>query len=104
MTKELWIYIIVMAVVTYLIRSVPFVAFRKKIKNRFVKSLLAYIPYAVLAAMTVPGVFFSTSDALNAGIGFAVAVILSFLKCPMLLVAVAACAGAYITTLIQSLI
>lgn len=104
MTKELWIYIIVMALVTYLIRSVPFVAFRKKIKNRFIKSLLAYIPYAVLAAMTVPGVFFSTSDALSAGVGFAVAVILSFVKCPMLLVAVAACAGAYITTLIQGII
>ena len=44
--------ILVMAGVTYLIRMLPFVFFRKKIKNRYVLSLLCYIPYAVLSAMT----------------------------------------------------
>ena len=47
-----YLYILVMALVTYLIRAVPFVLFRKQIKSRFIKSLLYYLPYAVLTAMT----------------------------------------------------
>jgi len=49
MNAPLWLYIAAMAVVTYLIRAVPFVFFRRQIKSRFVKSLLYYLPYAVLA-------------------------------------------------------
>ena len=43
------IYIAVMAVVTYLIRALPFAFFRKKIKSQFIKSFLYYVPYAVLS-------------------------------------------------------
>ncbi len=49
-----WIYLLVMFGVTYLIRVLPFVAFRKKIENKRIRSFLAYIPYTVLGAMTVP--------------------------------------------------
>ena len=51
-TPDLIANLVVMAGVTYLIRVIPFVAFRKKIQNRFIRSFLYYIPYAVLAAMT----------------------------------------------------
>ena len=56
------IYIAVMAGVTYLIRMIPFTVFRKQIKSRFIKSVLYYLPYAVLAAMTVPAIFYSTGN------------------------------------------
>ena len=56
------IYIAVMAVVTYIIRMVPFTFFRRKIKSRFVRSFLKYIPYAVLSAMTIPAIFYSTGS------------------------------------------
>lgn len=56
--ENIFIYITVMALVTYLIRMLPIVIFRKKIENRFIRSFLYYIPYAVLAAMTFPAVFF----------------------------------------------
>ena len=46
------LYIGVMALVTYLVRVIPFTVFRKKIKSRFLKSFLYYIPYAILSAMT----------------------------------------------------
>ena len=46
------VYIAVMAVTTYLIRVIPFVAVRGKIKSRFINSVLYYIPFAVLSAMT----------------------------------------------------
>lgn len=53
------IYILVMAGVTYLIRMLPLALFRKKIKSRFFKSVLYYIPYAVLSAMTFPSILFN---------------------------------------------
>lgn len=52
------LYIAVMAGVTYLIRMIPFTLFKKKIKSRFIQSVLYYIPYAVLSAMTFPAIFF----------------------------------------------
>ena len=67
------IYIAVMAGVTYLIRMLPFTLFRKKITSRFMRSFLEYIPYAVLAAMTVPAIFYSTGDMVTAAVGTAVA-------------------------------
>ena len=51
------VYIVVMALVTYLIRAIPFTVFKKKITSPFLQDFLFYIPYAVLAAMTVPAIF-----------------------------------------------
>ena len=53
--------ILIMALVTYLPRMLPLVLFRKTIENQFIKSFLAYVPYAVLGAMTFPSILFSTS-------------------------------------------
>ena len=58
MQHNYWIYLFIMFAVTYLVRVLPLVVFKKKITNRFVRSFLTYIPYAVLAAMTFPAVFF----------------------------------------------
>ena len=43
-------YILVMAVVTYLIRMLPLTFFQKEIRSPFIKSFLFYVPYAVLGA------------------------------------------------------
>ncbi|MBQ7124074.1 MAG: AzlD domain-containing protein [Oscillospiraceae bacterium] len=91
------IYIAVMAGVTYLIRMIPFTLFRKKIKSPFFKSFLYYIPYAVLSAMTIPAIFYSTGDMTTAAIGTAVAVFLAYLKLPLIVVALAASAAALLT-------
>ena len=88
------IYIAVMAVVTYLIRMLPFTLFRKKINSRFIRSFLYYIPYAVLAAMTIPAIFYSTGNVASSVIGAAVAVILAYFKLPLIVVALAASAAA----------
>ena len=90
-------YLAVMAGVTYLIRAVPFVVFRKKIRSRFIRSFLAYIPYAVLTAMTVPAIFYSTGDMVTAAVGTAVALVLAYLNCPLIVVALAAAASALLT-------
>lgn len=94
------IYIAVMAGVTYLIRMIPFAAFRKQIKSRFVKSILYYLPYAVLAAMTVPAIFYSTGNIKSAVVGTVVAVVIAFFEKPLIIVALAAAASGLITDLI----
>lgn len=91
------IYILVMAGVTYLIRMLPFTLFRRKIKSKFIRSVLYYIPYAVLSAMTFPAIFYSTGNSVTAAVGTAVAVILAYFKLPLIVVSLAACVAAFIT-------
>lgn len=94
--------IAVMALTTYFVRMVPFVAFRKQIKSRFVKSLLYYMPYAVLGAMTIPYIFYSTGSFVTAVVGFGVAFLLSYFNKSLITVAVSACAAAFVTGLIMT--
>lgn len=91
------LYIAVMAGVTYLIRMIPFTLFRRKIKSRFLQSVLYYIPYAVLSAMTFPAIFYSTDNTITAIVGTIIAVILAYFKLPLTVVALSACAAALIT-------
>ncbi|MDE7397918.1 MAG: AzlD domain-containing protein [Oscillospiraceae bacterium] len=90
----------VMAGVTYLIRMLPLAAFRKKIQNKFVLDFLYYVPYAVLSAMTIPAVFYSSNSLLSAAAGFLVAAVLAFFERGLLTVAVCACAGVFLLELI----
>ena len=86
-----------MAAVTYLIRMIPFTAFRKKIRSRYLRSLLAYIPYAVLSAMTLPAIFYATGDFVTAAVGTVVAIGLAYFNAPLIVVALAAAAAALLT-------
>ncbi len=89
-----FLYILIMAGVTYLIRMIPFTLFRRKIQSRFIRSFLHYIPYAVLSAMTIPAIFYSTSSIPTAVAGTVVAVLLAYFKKPLIVVALAAAAAA----------
>lgn len=89
------IYLVILAGSTYLIRTVPFVLVKKKIENRFIRSFLYYIPYAVLTAMTVPAIFYSTDYMVSAIVGFTVAVILALKRKSLTVVAVVACISVY---------
>lgn len=94
-------YLLIMALVTYLVRMLPLVFFRKKIKSKFIKSFLYYMPYTVLAVMTVPAVFYSTSSVISAAVGVLVAVVLAYFRLGLLRVAVGASAAVLITELIM---
>ena len=86
-------YLLVTAGVTYLVRMVPMVALKKKIRNRFLLSFLHYIPYAVLSVMTVPAIFTATESPVSAAAGFLTGLLLSWKGCSLLQVAAAACAA-----------
>ncbi len=98
---SIYVYIAVMALVTYLVRMVPFTLFRKQIKSRFIGSILGYLPYAVLSAMTFPSIFYSTGSTASASVGTVIALVLAYLGLPMIVVSAAASAGAMICTFIM---
>lgn len=97
---EYWIYLAIMAGSTYLIRVIPFVLVRKKITNRFLRSFLYYIPYAVLTAMTFPAVLFAAENVAAAAVGFAAAILFALRGKSLTTVAIAACAAVFLTSLL----
>ena len=99
---QFFIYLAVTAGVTYLVRALPLVLVKGKIKNRFILSFLHYIPYAVLSVMTVPAIFYATGDRLSATAGFVVAVLLSLWNRSLLTVAAAACGSVLAVQLLQT--
>ena len=72
-----FIYLLILAGSTYLIRVIPFIAIKEKINNSFVRSFLYYIPYAVLTAMTIPAVFYATNWWVGAAAGLSALISLS---------------------------
>lgn len=96
MKGNIYVYILVMATVTYLIRAIPLTLINKEIENVYVRSFLYYVPYATLAAMTFPAILFSTSSIISALIGFAVALFLSYRGKSLIMVAISACAVVFI--------
>jgi branched-subunit amino acid transport protein len=91
MKDNLYIYIALMAGVTYLIRMLPLALFRREIKSPFVRSFLHYVPYATLSAMTFPAILSATDYTLSAAAGFLTAIYLSYKEKSMITVALAAC-------------
>ena len=89
--NRFWVYLIVMAVVTYLIRVLPLLLVREKIENKFIVSFLYYLPSAVLSVMTIPAIFYATSSKLSALSGFITAVILTYFGKSLMKVAVISC-------------
>lgn len=97
--SRILISIAVMAIMTYIIRVLPMAIFRQKIRNRFVQSFLAYVPYAVLSAMTFPAIFSSTDSTVSATVGCAVAILLAYFGKGLLTVAVGASMTVYLVQL-----
>ncbi len=97
--NKIYLYILLMAIVTYLIRALPLTLIRKEIKSNFVRSFLHYVPYATLAAMTFPAILSATDYVVSSIMGFMVALVLAFNKRSLLTVAGFACLAAFITEL-----
>ncbi|MBR6403912.1 MAG: AzlD domain-containing protein [Eubacterium sp.] len=102
--RTFFIYLAIMAVTTYLIRVLPFALVRNQIQNRFIRSFLYYIPYAVLTAMTIPAIFTATSSVISAAVGLFVAVILAVKGKSLTVVALISCLAVYLTELFMTLL
>lgn len=104
MNNNFWLYLLVTAGITYLIRMLPVVLIKKRIKNRFLLSFLYYIPYAVLSVMTIPAIFNSTSYKISAIAGFTVAVMLAYSGKSLVKVAALSCAAVFVTEFVIGLV
>lgn len=89
--------ILAMAAVMYLMRMLPLVFCKGEIKNKYLKSFLSYVPYAVLTSMTVPEAFTSTASPISASLGLLTAVILAYFNRGLLMVSISATAMVFIT-------
>ena len=98
------LYLLVMAGVTYLLRLLPMLLIRKKISNRFIRSLLYYIPYSVLSVMAVPAIFHAPSYIISGVVACVVAVALAYFRRSLITVAAGAAAAALVCELILPLV
>ena len=90
---KIYLYILVMAMTTYLIRAVPLTLMKRPFRNRFLQSFLHYVPTACLAAMTFPAILYATDHLISGVVGLAVGVVLALKKKGLIVVAIASCAA-----------
>ena len=93
---SIYIYIITMALTTYLIRVLPLTVFRKPIRSRFVRSFLHYVPYACLTAMTFPAILYDTTYIVSGIAALIVGIVLSFRGKSLLTVSLACCGAVFV--------
>ena len=101
---KVYLYILAMAVTTYLIRVIPLTLWKKPIKSRFVRSFLHYVPTACLTAMTFPAILNATTYVISSVVGLAVAVFLALKNKGLIIVAAASCVAVFLTEQLLRLI
>jgi len=99
MNHNVYLYILVMAGVTYLIRLLPLTLIKKEIKNVYVKSFLYYVPYVTLSVMTFPAIPHATASVWSGAAALAVAVLLAWKGKSLFQVSLAACAMVFLLEL-----
>ena len=99
MKPNVYLYILVMAAVTYLIRMLPLALAKNEIKSPFINSFLYYVPYVSLSVMTFPAILSATADVRSGLAGFAAAVILAWVDGNLFRVSLGACAAVYLAEL-----
>ncbi len=94
---EMWVYLLVMIVVTNLIRIIPVTLIRKRITNRFLRSFLHYVPYVTLTVMTFPAIIEATNSTLAGALAFAIGIAGAWFGLGLLAEAFLCCAVVLIT-------
>ncbi len=100
MSHNIYLYILVMAGTTYLIRMLPLTLIRKEIKNKTIRSFLYYVPYVTLAVMTFPAILSETGSVWSAWAALAAGIFLAWTGKSLLQVSVSACIVVFILELI----
>ena len=100
MKNSIWVYLLVMSAVSFIIRVLPVTLIRRQIKNRFIRSLLYYLPYATLAVMTFPAILSISENPLCGAAAFAASVITAWFTKNLFLSALFGCAAAFLAAII----
>ncbi len=99
MEHNVYIYILIMAGVSYLIRVLPLTLIRKEIKNRTIRSFLFYVPYVTLAVMTFPSILESTNSVWSGLFALIIGIALAWCGKSLFQVAVFSCLAVFILEL-----
>ncbi|HAE16305.1 MAG TPA: branched-chain amino acid transporter [Erysipelotrichaceae bacterium] len=91
MTRNPYLYILIMASVSFMIRVLPLTLIRRPITNRFLKSFLYYVPYVTLAVMTFPAIIQATQSPLAGAAALVIGIILAWMNAGLFPVAVTCC-------------
>ena len=97
MPRNVYLYLLIMAAVTYLIRVLPLTVIRGEIKNKRVRAFLYYVPYVTLAVMTFPAIIDATGSPLTAVAALIAAVGLSWFGGSLLQVSILSCAVVFLS-------
>ena len=100
---SIYMYIAAMALTTYLIRLLPMTIFRKPIRSRYLRSVLYYVPYTCLTAMTFPAILGSTASLVSGTAALAVAVFLAYRGKSLIVVALSSSAAVLLTEAVLKL-
>ena len=92
MTHSIYLYIAIMAGVSFLIRTLPLTLIRRPIINRFLRSFLFYVPYVTLAVMTFPAIVQATQSPLAGALALVLGIVLAFNGASLFTVAASCCA------------
>ena len=99
MRGNVYIYILIMAGVSYLIRTLPLTLIRREIKSTFLKSFLYYVPYVTLAVMPFPAIVQATDSPIAGGLALVVGIVVAWCGRSLLTVAVLSCLTVFIAEL-----
>ena len=99
MKGSVYVYILVMALVTYLIRALPLTLIRERIKSRFIRFFLYYVPYVTLAVMTFPAILSATDSVWSGLAGFVTALALSYSGKGLVFTSLMSCAVVFLLEL-----
>ena len=99
MERNVYLYILVMALVTYLIRVLPLILIRRQISNRFLRSFLYYVPYVTLAVMTFPAILEATNSPISGALALIVGLILAWFGASLFQVSILSCLVVYLIQL-----
>lgn len=96
----IYLYILVMAAVSYAIRALPMTLIRKPIKSQFVQSFLYYVPYVTLAVMTFPAIVDATQSPVAGTLALLVGLVAAWWGAGLLPVAALCCVTVFLTELV----
>ena len=94
-----YLYIAVMAAVSYAIRVLPLTLIRKPIRNRFLQSFLYYVPDVTLAVMTFPAIIHATQTPISGAVALVVGAAAAWLGAGLFPVSVLCCVLVFVIEL-----
>ena len=104
MNRNVIIYILIMILTTNAIRVLPITLIRGKIKNKFIRSFLHYVPYVTLSVMTFPAIIEATQTPISGITALVLGIIAAWFSLGLFPVAIICCVSVFLVELLSVII